>query len=95
MIRLPSPAKKPMRYYPSTCPVCTGTALEAYTTPRTVEFQCALCGGYEITFAAKSAMRGMSQDHRETWLAQARRQAPSRLQIALLACTNEDLTGGA
>jgi hypothetical protein len=39
-------------------------------------------------------MKGMSQDHREAWLSQARQQTSDTRGIALIACANEDLTGG-
>lgn len=77
------------KYYPSTCPVCAGAALEADVVPRKVEFQCAFCGAYEITAAARSAMKGLSQEHRGLWLSQARQQTMNTRQIALVACANE------
>lgn len=76
------------RYFVSTCPVCAGTALEAEVTLRKVEFQCASCGGFEITSAARSAMRGLSDENRLVWLSQARQQGST---IPLVACANEAL----
>lgn len=76
------------RYYPSTCPVCAGAALEADVTPRKVEFQCASCGAFEITSAARTAMKGLSQEHRQLWMSQARLQ---NLTVPLIACANERL----
>lgn len=76
------------RYFPSTCPVCAGMALEAELTSRKVEFQCASCGAFEITSAARSAMRGLSQENRAVWLSRAR-QAGST--IPLVDCANETL----
>lgn len=76
------------RYFPATCPVCTGTALEADVTLRKIEFQCASCGGFEITSAARSAMKGLSQENRSLWLSQARQQGST---IPLVACANETL----
>lgn len=89
MTRLPSPTKETMRYYPSTCPVCAGTALAADITVRKVDIQCARCGGYEITVAARSAMRGMSWEHRMLWLSQARQKTSDTQRIAFVACANE------
>ena len=86
------PFEKGRRYYPTTCPVCAGTALEADILPRKVEFQCATCGAYEITAAARSAMKGMSQELRNLWLLQARQQASNSRQIAVIACANESHT---
>jgi hypothetical protein len=83
------PAEETRKYYPSICPVCSGTALAGDIMPRKVEFQCARCGAYEITAAARTAMRGMSQDYRQAWLTQARQQAPSHASIALVDCANE------
>lgn len=80
---------KGREYYLSTCPVCAGKALETDIEPRRLEFQCARCGGFEITVAARSAMKGMSQTHRALWLSQARQHASGRLPIALVACANE------
>lgn len=65
------------RYYPSVCPVCSGDALEVDVTPRKAEFQCPGCGAYEITLAARSAIKGMSQKHRALWLLQARKHVSS------------------
>lgn len=76
------------RYFPSSCPICAGTALEAEVTLRKVEFQCASCGGFEITSAARAAMRGLSRENRLVWLSQARRQDSA---IPLVACANEAL----
>nr|WIE94671.1 hypothetical protein P9270_030655 [Mesorhizobium sp. WSM4875] len=76
------------RYFPSTCPVCAGMALEAEVSFRKVEFQCAHCGAFEITSAARSAMRGLSQENRAVWLSQARQQGST---IPLVACANETL----
>lgn len=77
------------RYYPSTCPVCCGAALEAEITLRKVEFQCAFCGAFEITSAARTAMKGLSPRSREVWLTQARLQ---RSTIPLVGCANEALS---
>jgi hypothetical protein len=82
-----------MRYYPSTCPVCEETALAADVMMRTVEFQCARCGVYEITAAARSAMRAMSSERRVLWLSQARKQTSCPQRIALTICANEDPIG--
>ncbi len=76
------------RYYPSTCPVCAGTALEAEVAFLKVEFQCASCGAFEITSAARTSMKGLSREHRQLWLSQARLQNSS---IPLVACANETL----
>ena len=76
------------RYYPSPCPICSGPALEAEIAPRKVEFQCACCGAFEITAAARSAMKGLSQENRGVWLSQARLQGST---IPLVACANEAL----
>ncbi|PBB86130.1 hypothetical protein CK216_13515 [Mesorhizobium sp. WSM3876] len=80
------------RYFPSSCPVCAGTALEAEITFRKVEFQCASCGAFEITSAARAAMKGLSQESRGVWLAQARQHGSA---IPLVACANETLSHGA
>ncbi|MDX8527804.1 hypothetical protein RFM68_25225 [Mesorhizobium sp. MSK_1335] len=80
------------RYYPSKCPICAGTALEAEITLRKVEFQCASCGAFEITSAARTAMKGLSQESRGVWLAQARQQHST---IPLVACANETTSQGA
>lgn len=77
------------RYYPSPCPICDGAALEADIATRKVEFQCASCGAYEITSAARSAMKGLSQESRKLWLSQARQQATSSQRIVLIACASE------
>ncbi|TPI66463.1 hypothetical protein FJ420_24710 [Mesorhizobium sp. B3-1-3] len=77
------------RYYPSTCPVCAGVALEAEVMLRKVEFQCAACGPFEITSAARTAMKGLSQEHRRLWLSQAR--LPNST-VPLIACANEMLS---
>ena len=76
------------RYYPSPCPICSGPALEAEIAPRKVEFQCACCGAFEITAAARSAMKGLSQENRGVWLSQAWLQGST---IPLVACANEVL----
>jgi predicted RNA-binding Zn-ribbon protein involved in translation (DUF1610 family) len=76
------------RYFPSMCPVCAGTALEAEVALRKVEFQCASCGGFEITSAARSAMKGLSEENRSLWLSQARQQGST---LPLVACANETL----
>lgn len=65
------PFDRGRKYYPSTCPICEGAALEADLAHRQAEFQCAFCCAYEITPAARSAMRGLSQEHRALWLSQA------------------------
>jgi hypothetical protein len=77
------------RYYPSSCPICAGTALEAEITLRKAEFQCASCGAFEITSAARAAMKGLSQENRGVWLSQARQQGPT---IPLVACANESMS---
>lgn len=82
------------RYFPSKCPICAGTALEVEITTRKVEFQCASCGAFEITSAARAAMKGLSQESREVWLSQARQQH-STSTIPLVACANEMLSHGA
>lgn len=74
------------RYFPCICPVCAGMALEAEVTSRKVEFQCASCGAFEITSAARSAMKGLSAENRAVWLSQARQQGST---IPLVACANE------
>ncbi|RTL98602.1 MAG: hypothetical protein EKK31_25480 [Hyphomicrobiales bacterium] len=74
------------RYYPSTCPVCAGVSLEAEVTPRKMEFQCATCGAFEITSAARTAMKGLSQENRQLWLSQARLPGST---LPLIACANE------
>jgi predicted RNA-binding Zn-ribbon protein involved in translation (DUF1610 family) len=74
------------RYFPVICPVCAGMALEAEVTPRKVEFQCASCGAFEITSAARSAMKGLSLENRAMWLSQAREQGST---VPLIACANE------
>lgn len=74
------------RYHPASCPVCSGTALEAEVTLRKTEFQCACCGAFEITSAARTAMRALSQENRAVWLAQARH---CHSTIALIVCANE------
>lgn len=76
------------RYYPSTCAVCAGTALEAEVALRKVEFQCASCGAFEITSAARTAMKALSQEHRQLWLSQARLRNST---VPLVACANETL----
>jgi nanoRNase/pAp phosphatase (c-di-AMP/oligoRNAs hydrolase) len=83
------PTEHTRRYYPSICPVCCGAALVADLVLRKVEFQCARCGAYEITAAARSAMRGMLQEHRETWLTQARQEAVNHATIVLVDCAND------
>lgn len=93
MIRLPPPTLGALRYYPSTCPICEETALAADIILRTVEFQCARCGGYEITAAARSAMRAMSPERRMLWLSQARLQMSGAQRIALILCASADLMG--
>lgn len=80
------------RYYPSPCPICVGAALESEITLRKVEFQCASCGAFEITSAARAAMKGLSQGSRGVWLSQARQQHST---IPLVACANEALSHGA
>lgn len=77
------------RYYPSTCPVCAEAALEAEITLRKVEFQCASCGAFEITSAARAAMKGLSHENRAVWLSQARQQDST---IPLVACANETMS---
>jgi hypothetical protein len=77
------------RYYPSSCPVCAGVSLEAEITLRKVEFQCASCGAFEITSAARAAMKGLSREHRQLWLSQARLRA---FTVPLIACANETLS---
>lgn len=74
------------KYCASTCPVCSGRALEADVTPRKAEFQCSFCGAFEITLAARSAMKALSYESREVWLSQARHQVST---IPLVACANE------
>lgn len=74
------------RYYPSTCPVCARVSLEAEVTARKVEFQCAACGAFEITSAARAAMKGLAREHRQLWLSQARLRASI---LPLIACANE------
>lgn len=76
------------KYCASTCPVCSGPALEAEIALRKAEFQCSLCGAFEITPAACSAMKGLSQENREVWLSQARRQGST---IPLIVCANEPM----
>ena len=80
------------KYFPSSCPVCAGVALEAEITLRKAEFQCASCGAFEITSAARAAMKGLSQESREGWLSQARQQHST---IPLVARANETLSQGA
>lgn len=63
--------------------------MEAEITLRKVEFQCASCGAFEITSAARAAMKGLSQGSRGVWLSQARLQ---RSTIPLIACANEALS---
>lgn len=77
------------RYYPSTCPICEGAALEADIASRKVEFQCASCGAFEITSAARAAMKSLSRENRKLRLSQARRETPALQRIALVACANE------
>ena len=77
------------RYYPSTCPVCAGAALEAEVTSGKVEFQCAACGAFEITSAARAAMKALSREQRWLWLSQAR--LPNST-VPLIACANETLS---
>lgn len=79
------------RYYPSKCPICAGAALEAEITRRKVEFQCASCGAFEITSAARSAMKGLSSESRGVWLSQARLQLST---MPLVTCANETLSQG-
>ncbi|TPO12629.1 hypothetical protein [Mesorhizobium sp. B1-1-5] len=80
------------RYCPSKCPICAGMALEADIALRKVEFQCASCGAFEITSAARVAMKGLSQESRGMWLSQARQQHST---IPVVACANETLPTGA
>jgi predicted RNA-binding Zn-ribbon protein involved in translation (DUF1610 family) len=77
------------RYYSSACPICEGPALEAYIASRKVEFQCTSCGPYEITSAARAAMKALSRENRKLWLSQARQETPALQRIALVACANE------
>lgn len=74
------------RYYPSTCPICSNAALAAEAAHHETEIQCAACGAFEITAAARSAMKGLSAEGRSRWLAQARQQACT---MPLIACVNE------
>lgn len=76
------------RYFLSTCPICSRTALEAETSSREMEFQCASCGAFEITAAARSVIRRLPFEGRGVWLAQARLQARG---MPLVACANEPL----
>lgn len=77
------------RYYSSACPICEGPALEADIASRKVEFQCASCGAYEITSAARSAMKALSRENRKLWLIQARQESATFHRIALVSCANE------
>ena len=77
------------RFYASTCPVCRGLALEAFVTARSVQIECGSCGGYGITAEARSMISKQSEGLRKEWLAQARHQASSNLQIALVDTANE------
>ncbi|MDX8527314.1 hypothetical protein RFM68_22695 [Mesorhizobium sp. MSK_1335] len=63
--------------------------MEAEVALRRVEFQCASCGAFEITSAARTAIKGLSQEHRQLWLSQARLRNST---VPLIACANEALS---
>lgn len=65
--------------------------MEADIALRKVEFQCACCGPFEITSAARVAMKGLSEGNRRMWLSQARQQNST---VPFVACANERLSRG-